>query len=390
MLSDDRRGIVTGNIYDLAPDLTSLGWTTRLDKWADRNGAELRGRVARTHRGTCVVFVGDQKAVTATSGSIRSRTGLAPATGDFVAIRSDEENDGEYIISAIADRKTALVRRAPGRVPEPQVLAANIDDVFVMQGMDRPVNFPRLERLLVIAWDSGAEPVVLLTKADQVADPDGAVRAIQVIAPGVKCLAISTHSGRNIEEVEKRIRGNRTVALIGLSGIGKSTLVNTLSGGEVQRTGQVRAVDRRGRHTTVTRDLIPLPGGGIVVDTPGIREIALWNARTGLAKAFPLITHAAQMCKFTDCTHHREPDCAVRRLVSDRQISRRRVEHYLKLTAELDVQDEQLLEFERRSESRARVNAEERSERGVQRHGQRSSSKKGSNRQKSGRRRKGR
>ncbi len=153
------------------------------------------------------------------------------------------------------------------------------------------------------------------------------------------------------------------MALIGLSGIGKSTLVNTLSGGEVQRTGQVRAVDRRGRHVTVTRDLIPLPGGGIVVDTPGIREIAAWDARDGLAKAFPWITDAAPKCRFVDCTHHREPDCAVRRLVRDDLVSKRRVEHYLKLRAELDEQDEQLSDFERRSENRARVSAEERSDR---------------------------
>ncbi|NNE96549.1 MAG: ribosome small subunit-dependent GTPase A [Acidimicrobiales bacterium] len=347
----------------LAPDLASLGWTAKLDRWAAKQDAELKGRVARTHRGTCVVFVGDNNVVTATSASIRSRTGLAPATGDFVTIRADEENDGEYLISAIAARKTALTRRAPGRVPEPQILAANIDDVFVMQGMDRPVNFPRLERLLVIAWDSGAEPVVLLTKADQVNDPDAAVRAIQEIAPGVQCLAISTHTGRNIDAVQDRIFGTRTVALIGLSGIGKSTLVNTLSGGEVQRTGQVRAVDRRGRHTTVTRDLIPLPNGGIVVDTPGIRELALWEAREGLAKAFPRIHEASKHCKFSDCTHHREPDCAVLRLTRERVVNKRRVDHYLKLQAELDEQDQQKAEFARKAENRAKVSAEERVDR---------------------------
>ncbi|MFW2380629.1 MAG: ribosome small subunit-dependent GTPase A, partial [Acidimicrobiales bacterium] len=304
-----------------------------------------------------------------------------PATGDFVAIRADEDNDGEYLVSAIATRRTALARRAPGRIPEPQILAANIDDVFVMQGMDRPVNFPRLERLLVIAWDSGAEPVVLLTKADQVNDPDAAVKAIQAIAPGVQCLAISTRTGRNIEAVQKRMYGTRTVALIGLSGIGKSTLVNTLSGGEVQRIAKVRAVDRRGRHTTVTRDLIPLPDGGIVVDTPGIREIAPWEARKGLAKAFPVITEASAQCKFSDCTHQREPDCAVRRLTSDGAVNKRRVDHYLKLQAELDAQDTQKAEFERRVDSRAKVSAEERSEKAGRR---------GNKRPKSARRRKGR
>jgi ribosome biogenesis GTPase len=328
-----------------------------------------------------VVFVGDNNVVTATSASIRTRTGMAPGTGDFVTIRADEENDGEYLISAIASRRTALTRRAPGRIPEPQILAANVDDVFVMQGMDRPVNFPRLERLLVIAWASGAEPVVLLTKSDQIDDPDAAVKAIQAIAPGVQCLAISTHTGRNIEAVQERIYGTRTVALIGLSGIGKSTLVNTLSGGEVQRIAKVRAVDRRGRHTTVTRDLIPLPGGGIVIDTPGIREIAPWDARQGLAKTFPLIAEASSQCQFVDCSHEREPDCAVRRLTRERVVNKRRVDHYLKLQAELDEQDLQRVEFERRARGRAKVSAEERSEKADRR---------GNKRPKSSRRRKGR
>ncbi len=365
----------------LAPDLASLGWTAKLDRWAAKQDAELKGRVARTHRGTCVVFVGDNNVVTATSASIRTRTGMAPGTGDFVTIRADEENDGEYLISAIASRRTALTRRAPGRIPEPQILAANVDDVFVMQGMDRPVNFPRLERLLVIAWASGAEPVVLLTKSDQIDDPDAAVKAIQAIAPGVQCLAISTHTGRNIEAVQERIYGTRTVALIGLSGIGKSTLVNTLSGGEVQRIAKVRAVDRRGRHTTVTRDLIPLPGGGIVIDTPGIREIAPWDARQGLAKTFPLIAEASSQCQFVDCSHEREPDCAVRRLTRERVVNKRRVDHYLKLQAELDEQDLQRVEFERRARGRAKVSAEERSEKADRR---------GNKRPKSSRRRKGR
>jgi ribosome biogenesis GTPase len=338
----------------LTPDLESLGWTKTLQRWADKKPGQ-PGRIARTSRGFSLVFTGGA-AILAGSSSIRTETGTAPATGDYVRVTNDE--NGEPIIDEIAKRKTSLTRRAPGPVPEAQVLGANLDDVFVMHGLDRPVNLRRLERQLVIAWQSGARPFVLLTKADEVGHHEEAVQWIQQIAPGVETLAISTVSGRNIDRVSARFTGTRTIALIGLSGIGKSTLVNELSGGAVQRVGQVRATDKRGRHTTVTRDLIPLPGGGVVVDTPGIREVGLWQAHDGLAKTFPEIAEAASGCKFNDCAHGKEPECSVRAARLDGLISERRLDHWTQLSGELAVQDQQLAEFERRSESRDRVEAE--------------------------------
>ena len=289
----------------------------------------------------------------AASSSVRSATGLAPATGDFVAIVDDPE-DGPAI-SAIAPRRTDLTRRAPGQVPEPQTLAANADDVFVMHGLDRPLNLNRLERQLVIAWASGATPIVLLTKADEVDHHEEARQSIQQVAPEVLTLAISTVSGRNIDEVAKRFTGSRTIALLGLSGIGKSTLVNELSGGAVQRTGEVRATDRRGRHTTVTRDLIPLPHGGIVIDTPGIREIGLWQAWDGLDKTFPEIAEAVAACRFGDCDHTNEPGCGVMAARINGLTTERRVQHWKELRAELELQDTQLEDFHRRAESRSRA-----------------------------------
>lgn len=339
-----------------SPPLGALGWTDEHDDWASEIPHDHRGRIARASRGFCVVFTGDDT-VMAASSSVRADLGIAPATGDFVTVT---EIEGEPVISGIADRTTELTRRAPGRVPEPQVLAANVDDVFVMHGLDRPINLRRLERQLVIVWQSGANPVVLLTKADEVAHHEEAVESIRQIAPGVETLATSTVTGRNIDVVRRYFTGTRTIAMLGLSGIGKSTLINELSGGTVQRTAQVRATDKRGRHTTVTRDLIPLPGGGIAVDTPGIREIGLWQAYDGIARTFAEITEAIAQCKFADCQHDHEPDCGVRTARSEGQIAERRIDHWRELMAELELQEQQLDEFDRRSEHRDRADADKR------------------------------
>ncbi len=339
----------------LTPDLSSLGWSSKLDQWS--GDAPTKGRIARTTRGYCLVFTGGE-AILAASSFVRTGTDIAPSTGDFVTVIQDEENGP--MIGQIAERQTSLARRAPGRVPSPQVLAANVDDVFVMHGLDRPLNLRRLERQLVIAWESGATPFVLLTKADEVRHHEEAEETIERIAPGVETLAISTVTGQNLERIRDRFTGSRTIALIGLSGIGKSTLVNELSDGVVQRTGEVRASDRRGRHTTVTRDLIPLPTGGIVIDTPGIREVGLWQAHSGLAKTFPEIDVAVPHCKFANCDHSAEPGCAVQGARMDGLISERRLAHYKELQAELDLQDEQLSDFAKRAESRDKADADRR------------------------------
>ena len=345
----------------LTPDLASLGWTADLDAWSAelaRNEPELVfGRLARVSRGFSLVYTGGD-AILAASSSERSTLSEAPATGDFVAV-ADDDADGPSI-TAIAPRTSALQRRAAGRIPEPQTLAANVDAVFVMHGLDRPMNVRRLERLLVVAWDSGAQPIVVLTKADTVDDAtlNRAVAMAEGAAPGVAVVPVSVTSGQNVERITTFFDGNRTVALMGLSGIGKSTLVNELSDGRVQRTGEVRAADRRGRHTTVTRDLIPLPMGGLVIDAPGVREIGLWQAYTGLEKTFPEIADAAGNCRFTDCHHEAEPGCTVRERIADGAIEEGRLGHWRELQAELDLQESQLEEFARRSESRDRAEVE--------------------------------
>lgn len=352
----------------LTPDLTALGWDDELTAWARSAADELdepapegaqpvTGRIARVSRGFSLVFTGGD-AVLAASASTRTRTDLEPATGDYVLVVDDEE-DGPSI-GAIAPRRTALTRRAAGRIPTPQVLAANVDTIFVMHGLDRDLNLRRIERQLVVSWDSGAEPVVVLTKADEEDDVDRVVAEVAAVAPGVDVVAVSTVSGVGLDDIDGRVTGGRTIALMGLSGIGKSTLVNHLTDGIVQRTGEVRATDRRGRHTTVTRDLIPIPGKGMIIDTPGIREIGLWQAYEGMALTFPEIAGEIPHCKFAKCGHTEEPGCAVQAALAEGVIPHRRLEHWRDLEAELDLQETQLTEHARRSESRDRADAERR------------------------------
>ncbi len=370
------------DLAQLTPTLASLGWTDEHERWAaeviaglEAPGETIRGRLARVSRGFSLVFTGGD-ALLAASGTGRTGLDEAPATGDFAVVR-DDPDDGP-ILAAIAPRTTALCRRAPGRNPGPQVLAANAEAVFVMHGLDRELNLRRLERQLVVAWDSGAEPVVVLTKADAVSDPaelDRLLAEVAAVAEGVEVLAISVVTGQNLDRLRAVLAAHRTVALLGLSGIGKSSLVNTLSNGAVQLTGEVRAGDRKGRHTTVTRDLIPLPLAGLgpgpgpgaaaspearlVIDTPGVREIGLWQAHEGLAKAFPEIEAVSLTCRFANCTHEGEPGCAVRSAVAQGRIAPRRLEHYRELEAELDDQDRALEEQSRRTEARARADAED-------------------------------
>lgn len=343
----------------LAPTLASLGWDAELDAWAeDRAATHTRGRVARADRGWCVVFTGGD-ALLAASDSTRAELEVAPATGDFVLVH-DDPDDGPALTD-VAPRRTELARRAAGRYPEAQVLAANCDDVLVLHGMDRPLSPRRLERQLVVAWSSRATPVVVLTKADLVEDPDAVAEQARRWAPGVEVLAVSTVTGAGLDAVARRATGSRTLVLLGPSGIGKSTLVNALSGGMVQRTGEVRAADQKGRHTTVTRDLIPLPDGGIVIDTPGVRELGLWQADAGIDPAFPEIAAVAEECRFADCSHDDEPGCAVREAAGAGAIDAERLEHWHRLVGELAQQDEQSEEFARRAESRSRADAQRRS-----------------------------
>jgi ribosome biogenesis GTPase len=257
-----------------------------------------------------------------------------PAVGDWVALRLPA-GEGSAVVRAVLPRRTAFVRRAAGKGTVAQVLAANVDTVFLVMGLDGDFNPRRLERALVLAWESGALPVVLLNKTD-LADDLAARRAeIERVAVGVPVCALSAKHGEGLDALAPWLVAGRTVALLGSSGVGKSTLVNRLLGREKQKTLEVRESDQRGRHTTTHRELIELPGGALLLDTPGLRELQLWSDGAGLDAVFEDVTTLAAACRFTDCGHGGEPGCAVRAAVAEERLDPARLASYQKLQAEL-------------------------------------------------------
>ena len=257
-----------------------------------------------------------------------------PATGDFVAVelRPGEER---ATIHAVLPRSSCFSRKAPGTRALEQVVAANVDTVFLTAGLDGDFNPRRVERTLVLAWESGALPVVVLTKADVCPDVDTKRRAMEEATNGVPVLVTSAATGEGLPALDAYLLPGRTVALLGSSGTGKSTLVNRLLGYERQRTLTVRAGDDRGRHATTHRELIPLPTGALVIDTPGLREIQLWAGEGSLDEAFSDIGALAEACRFRDCQHNGEPGCGVAAALADGRLDEARLESHRKLGKEL-------------------------------------------------------
>ena len=246
-------------------------------------------------------------------------------------------------IEIVLTRRTLLVRKDPGEREEHQPLAANVDVVLLVHGFDRPLRAGKLERFLVLAWNAGATPIVVLTKADLVESAEVAelIGVVDAVAPGVQVIISSSLTDDDafsgVEQVREVLSGGQTATLLGESGAGKSTLVNALMGSDVQETNEVRRGDAKGRHTTITRDLIVLPTGGFLIDTPGIRAVGLWDARDALEQVFSDITELAVSCRFGDCAHSAEPGCAVRGAVDDGEIDPRRLDRYIAMGDELSL-----------------------------------------------------
>ncbi|WP_084611788.1 ribosome small subunit-dependent GTPase A [Tomitella biformata] len=310
--------------------LSTLGW----DDWFAGQFAEhaaaglIPARVVRVDRGFCDTLTASG-AVRADSTAV---TSLDPTysvcTGDWAALRPGPEPE----IVALLARRSAITRASSDRTSHQQVLAANIDSVAIAVSLSAPLNAGRIERLLALAWDSGAKPVLVLTKADAADDLDAALAVLTPLAPGVDIVTTSATTGMGLNLLSTTMTG--TTVLIGPSGTGKSTLANALLGREHLGTNEVRASDGKGRHTTVRRELLPLPGGGVLIDTPGLRAIGLQNAADGVEQVFSEIEAYARDCAFSDCQHRSEPGCAVQEAVRVGMLDAGRLDRYRKLLRE--------------------------------------------------------
>jgi ribosome biogenesis GTPase len=322
--------------------LLPLGWSAEFaESWERLGSPGQPGRISRLDRGWSTI-VRSMAEARGTAEPLRVRNiGADVAVGDWVVPDDDHER-----VEHVLDRRSAFTRRASfdGMRAVSHTLAANIDVVFLVHALGSPPSPRRLERELVLTFDSGAEPVVVLTKTDLVADPEPLRLALADVALGVPVLLASGVTGDGIEAVRSYADGNRTLTFLGASGVGKSTLVNALLGSTRQATSEVRDGDQRGRHTTVAAELVPLAGDGWLIDTPGVRAVSLWLSGDGIERAFRDVFDLMDGCRFRDCKHDQEPGCAVRAAIASGSLDPIRLEALEKL-----VREEAALEEEQRA-----------------------------------------
>ncbi|MFD0269747.1 ribosome small subunit-dependent GTPase A [Streptomyces sp. NPDC127106] len=315
--------------------MTALGWDAAWEAEFAPYAAQglLPGRVVRVDRGQCDLATA--------GGTVRADTAFVTphdplrviCTGDWAAV---EAAGNPRYVKAYLPRRTAFVRSTSSQRSEGQILAANVDHAIIAVSLAVELDLGRIERFLALAWESGAQPLVVLTKADLVPDPvalSHLVQDVEATAPGVQVLTVSSHTGEGTD-VLASIVADGTSVLLGISGAGKSTLANALTGADVMEVRATRDVDGKGRHTTTTRNLLALPGGGVLIDTPGLRGVGLWDAGTGVGQVFSEIEEYAAECRFHDCAHEAEPGCAVLAAVDAGELQVRRLESYRKLQRE--------------------------------------------------------
>ena len=332
---------------DLLPcDLRHLGWNSFFEKeFLGLNRPSLApARVVEEFKGWHRVRTAQGEYLAKIAGRVRyeaeDRDDL-PAVGDWVGITPRPEG-GRARIECILSRRTKLSRKVAGREQSEQIMATNLDTVFVVGSLNREFNARRIERYLTLVYESGARPVVLLNKVDLCPGSSIAATTVEGIALGTPVHLLSALQATGIEAVRQYVGYGQTAAFVGSSGVGKSTIINVLAGRELLRAQAVREEDDRGRHTTTSRQMIFLPQGGIVIDTPGMRELQLWDNADGVARAFDDIAILSHGCKFRDCSHHGEPGCAVEAAILEGLLEPGRLENYRKLEAELRFQERKI------------------------------------------------
>ncbi len=322
-----------------SPRLPAFGWSEFFENHFCAYAAQgyTAGRVALEHKQLYRVYTEHGELLADLAGKLRHearRRADLPAVGDWVVLRP-RPAEGKATIHAVLPRRSKFARKTAGERTEEQIVGANIDTVFLVMSLNQDFNPRRIERYLIVAWNSGASPAIVLSKADLCADAAARVAELQAVAAGVPLHVISSVTQAGLDALTPYLRRGQTVALLGSSGVGKSTLINHLLGCEQQKVQTVRADDDRGRHTTTHRELILLPSGGLVLDTPGMRELQLWDGPAGLPRAFDEIEELASRCYFRNCQHRDEPHCAVREAVEAGALDPARYRNYDKLQREL-------------------------------------------------------
>lgn len=331
--------------------LPELGWNSFFAKQVLPEALETAepARVILTHRGHVVAFTGEEEHLLPIADKGLLRLDEQPTVGDWLLL--DRKTS---LPVRLLERSSLFKRKAPGSDTRSQPIAANVDTLFIVSSCNRDFNLNRLERYLCLALDAGVEPVIVLTKADQAAAPDEFRQQAEELREGLAVRTVNAHDTASVETLRQWCRPGRTIVLLGSSGVGKTTLLNTINGTEAHRVGSVRARDDKGRHTTTTRSLHVMPSGALLVDVPGIRELHLHECEEGIRLAFSDIVELAEQCRFADCKHHREPGCAIREALAQKTVDERRVSNYLKLLEEAAEAAEALAEQRRKERGRPR------------------------------------